>query len=370
MANHSQLLINQRYWTEKILTIYWIMVLMSFIGQCIGLTITVYYFPYYVIDFVILKLLIPTSIQLISLGITTYLVKVKKNFSDKLLVITGTISALAIIINHPEVPGLQILLMLPMAVILIYYDRKILQFSLIVNVIALTAIYLLPSIRNAVTVYEYFSYLFVLLCSYFVFLIILSRANEMLEILQRANEKEQDLLVKSTMMERLTKIDALTGLYNHKTFHEYLDFLFEQSIFYDMPLQLAIIDIDNFKSVNDQYGHSNGDLVLKRVAFAISEKVTEDDISARYGGEEFTILLTNKTLEESYRILEEVRSYIASQFHQELNGHVTVSIGLKQLEKHLSKVEFFDEADELLYKAKSNGKNQIVCDQLSLTAVE
>ncbi|QGH36685.1 diguanylate cyclase [Gracilibacillus salitolerans] len=363
MASTRPTRLNNKMWTKKILYIYWLMVIMAFLGQIIGLLVTIYYTPDYIGGFIIHKVIISSSIQVSILLITHYLINHKQIYSSRLLTISGTVLALVTIISHPTVSGLKILLLLAMAVVLIYFDKKKLRFSLVINLIALTSLYALPSIREAGTLYEYFSYHFVLLAGYMAYLIVIERGNEVFQFLQRAAEKEKELIVKSAMMERLSKIDALTGLYNHKTFHEYLDFLYDQSISQGMPLQLALLDIDNFKMINDFYGHSNGDIVLKRVADAISEQVTEDDIVARYGGEEFAILLTNKSLEEACETIESLRLYIANQNHEELNENITVSIGLKTLTEDISKELFFQRADQLLYKAKRSGKNQVMYKQ-------
>ncbi|SHM72860.1 GGDEF domain-containing protein [Gracilibacillus kekensis] len=353
---------NDQLWAEKILYIYWIMVLMAFAGQVIGLITTIIYFPDYVMEFILKRLLLPTAIQIFILLTAHYVIKVKRVYSPKLIMFTGTIAAFVTVASHPTVPGLQIIFLLAMAVILIFFDKKKLRFSLYINIIALTSLYLFPSVRSSASEYEYFSYLFVLWAGYRVYLIVLERGSEVLDFLQRATDKEKELIVKSAMMERLSKIDALTNLYNHKTFHEYLDFLHEQSVSYDMPLQLALIDIDDFKLINDQFGHSNGDVVLKRVAQGLTDKLTENDVVARYGGEEFAVLLTNKSIEQALETMEEVRLYIAHQYHEELDGNITVSIGLKNLDKSMSKEALFKEADELLYSAKRNGKNQVMYD--------
>ncbi|WP_226668187.1 GGDEF domain-containing protein [Metabacillus litoralis] len=364
MEKHNLSRMDYKQWFEKILGFYWFMVLISLLGQCIGLMLTIIYYPDGVVSFLLFKIILPTSLQIIIMLVCIFIIKRKKIYSSRFLTITGTLIALVIILTHPEVPGLQVMLLLPMSVALIYFDKSKLRFSFVVNIIALTSIYLLPTIRVSVTEYEYFSYLLALIAGYFIYLAILERGNEVLEIVKKASEKEKELLVKSTMMERLTKIDALTNLYNHKTFQEYLDQFVEQSLKYEMPLQLAILDIDNFKAINDTYGHSVGDLVLKRLADEIVGKVTENDIVARYGGEEFALLLTNKSIEETYQLIEDIRLHIARLNHEEMKDvKVTVSIGLKDFKASLTKLDFFQKTDALLYKAKRNGKNQVIVEK-------
>jgi len=163
----------------------------------------------------------------------------------------------------------------------------------------------------------------------------------------------------SLKMEKLSKIDALTGLYNHKMFYEYLDQLLqERAQGSGSKLQLAVIDIDNFKSINDTYGHAVGDLIIKRVAETIQGWTTSDDIAVRYGGEEFVIIFLNKSMAETLGIVESIRKTLARYHHPEVDHKpVTVSIGLKEADGTISKSELFTQTDELLYKAKRSGKN-------------
>lgn len=351
-----------KVWSKKIVYFYWLMVIISFVGQLVGLAVTIYYFPEYVSEFILGTIILPTTMQLFIMFLCEYLIRIKKIYSTWVMLTSGTLLSLVVIIINPNVPGLQATLLLPMAVALIYFDKRKLLFSLIMNVFGLTTVYLLfPAIRAAVTEYEYFSYIFVLFAGYFIYLAILERGHEVLEDLHKASEKEKELIVKSTMMERLSKVDPLTDLYNHKTFHEYMDNLVDQSETYQMPLQLAIIDIDNFKNINDSFGHSVGDTILKRVACTIYKNSSGDDIVARYGGEEFTILFTGKNFDESYNIIEKIRESIANLQHKETNDNtVTVSVGLKDFTPGLTKYDFFDIADAMLYEAKKTGKNKVV----------
>ncbi|WNF37544.1 GGDEF domain-containing protein [Bacillaceae bacterium IKA-2] len=349
-------------WSKKILYFYWIMVIITFVGHLVGLGVTIYYFPSDVSAFIIDTVIVSTSVQLIIVLVCEYFIRVRKLYNSHLLIIAGTLLALVVIVINPGVPGLQSTLLLPMAISLIYFDKRKLLFSFIVNVTCLATVYLLfPSVRMAATEYEYFSSFFVLFAGYFIYLSILQRGNEVLKDLHQASEKEKELMVKNTIMERLSKVDPLTGLNNHKTFHQYMDHLVEQCQTYQMPLQLAIIDIDNFKNINDRFGHSVGDTILKRVASTIFETASENDIVARYGGEEFAILFTDKHFDESYNLCENIRKNISNLHHQETKDNaVTVSVGLKDFHSNLTKYDFFDQADAMLYKAKESGKNKVV----------
>lgn len=183
--------------------------------------------------------------------------------------------------------------------------------------------------------------------------------------LEKLTNDKQELLIRSAIMEKMSKTDALTDMYNHRTFQEYFDTIIRQATKADSRLQLAILDIDNFKSINDTFGHSIGDIILQRISFKIKTMVTVDDIAARYGGEEFAVILTNKTLEQSLILLESIRKAIQDESHAELDRNVTVSIGVHEYHNGESKEEVFNKADDALYEAKHSGKNKIVVSAVS-----
>lgn len=131
---------------------------------------------------------------------------------------------------------------------------------------------------------------------------------------------------------------------------------------YKQSLSMMVIDIDFFKKVNDQYGHSSGDFVIQQVASAITTVCRETDLTFRYGGEEFVVLL-NKTDASGARIIaERVRRFIEQQVvrlgTQSIN--VTVSIGTAELAEQEDGYELFNRTDEALYQAKEQGRNQVI----------
>src|SRR5690606_2780693 len=177
-----------------------------------------------------------------------------------------------------------------------------------------------PEIWYHMTVIERIALFLIMLGEYFVMVQLVKRGNDLVEQLIKTSSSEQDLLVKKTIMEQLSKMDALTELNNHKTFQEYLDHMIEHSDRNKMLLQMAIIDIDNFKSVNDTYGHSVGDVILKKVAKVIQHSITSDDILARYGGEEFAILFPAKTLQQALDVCENIRKSISQLDNPEMEN--------------------------------------------------
>jgi len=131
---------------------------------------------------------------------------------------------------------------------------------------------------------------------------------------------------------------------------------------YDQPLSLLTIDIDHFKRINDNFGHSSGDEVLREVARGIVAVTRQTDMTFRFGGEEFVVLLNKTNPEGASVIAERIRHFI-EKARVETNNELlqaTVSIGVSTLRKDESTKMLFDRADQALYKAKAQGRNQII----------
>ena len=178
-----------------------------------------------------------------------------------------------------------------------------------------------------------------------------ARLNSNLEILELF-EKTKD---------RANK-DYLTGLYNRRYLFEIGENLYESAQKNSSEFSVAIMDLDNFKKINDHYGHSIGDEALKQTANILKKKLSSEDLVARFGGEEFMILFNHKSKQEVLSTLDEIRKLIAlSQIKS--NGAVigfTASIGCC-FELTSSFDEMIQQADQFLYLAKKAGKNQIRC---------
>jgi len=159
--------------------------------------------------------------------------------------------------------------------------------------------------------------------------------------------------------------DGLTGLYNQTYFKKYLDLELKRSRRQKYPTSLLMLDLDDFKALNDRYGHPAGDRVLQDIARIIKDSVREVDLVARYGGEEFAVVLpyadTEGALTVANRILETVRAYRPDgDLAGPIEG-VTISIGLASCPVDSDQPDtLIQAADRMLYTAKSSGKNRIV----------
>lgn len=156
--------------------------------------------------------------------------------------------------------------------------------------------------------------------------------------------------------------DHLTGILNRRG----LDTAFERetsrSIRHKTPLCFALLDIDNFKLLNDTHGHKVGDDALVYLVESVKDTTRPEDVVSRYGGEEFVILLPNTSLDEAVQILSRIRRNLTKKFflHENKRLLITFSAGVAQLQVDESQESVFKRADEALYRAKKGGKNQIL----------
>ena len=158
--------------------------------------------------------------------------------------------------------------------------------------------------------------------------------------------------------------DGLTGLYIRRYFQLTLEQEFQRARRYDRKFSLLMIDIDHFKSINDTYGHQQGDAVLKEVAKILRYQTREVDLVARYGGEEMSVILPETNLEGAMLTAEKIRSTVERyQFPGGLK--VTVSIGAAYCDKNYppDKEALIKLADDALYRAKETGRNKVVAAQ-------
>jgi diguanylate cyclase (GGDEF)-like protein len=165
-------------------------------------------------------------------------------------------------------------------------------------------------------------------------------------------------------IQRQAITDELTGLSNVRHFHELLDQEIERAQRFDNHIGLVMVDIDNFKSVNDTYGHPQGDLVLKEIARVLQEQSRDIDFPARYGGEEMSVILPQTDIGGAAMLAERMREAIEELEVRRLDGHgvlkMTASFGVAALPGSATDKRYLiTVADEALYRAKHAGKNRV-----------
>lgn len=189
------------------------------------------------------------------------------------------------------------------------------------------------------------------------------------ELATSFNVMSESLEATRQTLEERAYTDSLTGLFNHRYFQDNLANELQRTERYGHPLSLIVIDIDNFKKVNDSFGHKKGDVALKLLAERMRISTRETDIPCRIGGEEFAIILPETPSSEAFIVAERLRLDIGSQPIEEI-GRITISLGVATIPEHAAgKDSLIEKADNAMYQAKRRGKNlTIIYDgQPSLT---
>lgn len=166
-----------------------------------------------------------------------------------------------------------------------------------------------------------------------------------------------------TLMSELM-IDPMTGLYNRRSFEESLEKEIESVEQTGVKSYVTIFDIDHFKDVNDTYGHSNGDIVIKALCKMMKEKSKDMGLAFRYGGEEFVILFHDAELSKVMNVVEDIRTeFRCYYFHFMNKDGITCSCGVAEYIKGESSKAWFNRADSALYQAKESGRNRTVISE-------
>lgn len=194
--------------------------------------------------------------------------------------------------------------------------------------------------------------------------IYIGTADELQDLAGAFNRMAENLLDRTGKLHREAITDGLTGLFNHKHFHNRLEFEINRATRANAPLSILLIDADNFKQYNDRYGHPAGDEVLRKCAAAICANVRSMDIAARYGGEEFAVILAETDNKGAMVVAENIRRAIEEQRFPDKEGdsthNVTASIGVSSFPADTNKMnDLVKLADDALYRAKREGKNRV-----------
>ena len=204
---------------------------------------------------------------------------------------------------------------------------------------------------------------------------VLKYRNDLVFARAEINEAQNQINQLETQLQEMSEQvqeDHLTGALNRRGFDKAFEREITQLARSQGTLCFALLDIDNFKQLNDTHGHHVGDDALKYLVEAVKETVRRDDVISRYGGEEFAILLPNSGLKAAISTVARIRRYLTKKFFLHGNNRllITFSAGVAQYQPGESQENLFKRTDEALYFAKRNGKNQIVAAEEAVAASE
>lgn len=160
--------------------------------------------------------------------------------------------------------------------------------------------------------------------------------------------------------------DPLTKLANRRSLDHSLEHFAKESINSNTPMSILMADIDNFKKVNDSFGHNVGDKVIRFVATIIKRCVRGNDFIARFGGEEYAIILPDTSLENAQNVAENIRRTVSARqltlgSADKVLGRITLSIGVSEYVPDEALEDLIERADKAMYEAKSQGRNKVTC---------
>jgi diguanylate cyclase (GGDEF)-like protein len=343
------------YWNHKIRMVYWLIIA----SICIyGLIISVFNTQEDQ-----RTLIWQNSILLIIVIIGELLFRLRTNGQDYVVIMIGVgISTTLFSLIPSSDYGVIVFLHLPILLSTLYLNYwKVLFASLLTLTTYVVLMMKLPVFQNNIPINQVSLVISsIAICAFLIFGIV-RRGLGIMKAEEDVLLEEKRLINQKLSMDVLIRKDALTGLDNHRTFQEQLGHIVEMGKLPEVIVHLAILDIDNFKEVNDSYGHWAGDIVLRRVGILIDELCNENVTAARYGGEEFAVLFTYLDSHEVNDWLEALSTQLERTNFAEIgNMSITFSTGCHRLQPSDRKEQLFQYADQALYRAKTAGKDQIV----------
>lgn len=308
-------------------------------------------------------LILPTSVNALSI-VVMILIERSDRFKERQKNASTVYGLYFMALNvscvHSYFWAVSCCLTLPMLVSCIYGDRRLMRSSVIT---AFFSLFVSAIVSN----FEHGDVSFVALNSSVTFIMIVVAymlGSVMIDYSEENIKEIENRIVKEHVFKERLKRDQMTGLLNQNTFYEDLEKEVEYAEQNDVVFALAIIDIDNFKHVNDTYGHEYGDIVLKKLSRIMTGCCDVDASIYRYGGEEFAIIFKNKTKMQAKATMDQVLRKFREAKYRFTNEMITLSCGICDYNGGSAKY-MFRKSDAALYEAKQTGKNRIVVDRES-----
>ena len=305
------------------------------------------------------KVMLPIALNWLFLIITLSAVRSKKiSGSAKSRIITfGAMSvSFVVTIIHREYLVMMCSFIFPLIFCTTFNDKKLFDMTAtcaLVIIVVTSVLICIESGTDITTLLNIALTFGFLVVSYLAGHLSIDFAKNSFDLIHRQAQTNEQL-------QYVLTIDQMTGLYNHKTFYSELDKSISDFNSKNINFCLAIIDIDNFKKVNDTFGHDRGDKVLETLADVIKNNCAEDDIPCRYGGEEFAIIFNHKNVAQAQHFAKRILKSFSAVKYDFTNEKITFSCGIAPYRENLQRQDFFDTADSGLYVAKETGKNRIV----------
>ena len=300
----------------------------------------------------------------IAVNVTTHFIarvivsnpNIRRGQKNRCIVTAALITAFVVAIVHREYIVTGCAFIFPMVLSAAFNDRKLLNASFVASVLILLCVGCAVVLDGALTLTTILNLVVLFglaVVSYLCGRISINFSKQNYTTIESQAQQNDRLREK-------VRRDQMTGLYNHNTFFSHLD---RKLAAYtsDKQLCLAILDVDNFKAINDTFGHDSGDTILICLSQILQKYCGTEHTAYRYGGEEFAVIFNGTSLEETYSITERALKEFSRYNFPFTDTSITFSGGIACFKPGLTRDAFFETADKTLYRAKRNGKNRILC---------
>ncbi len=283
-------------------------------------------------------------------------------FKNNSVIYAAIVTSLVVSLFHRDYLVTSCAFVFPIILSAMYNDQKILRQSFWFSFVLLTVTILALFVEHKLNLTMWLNVVVL-----YGFLAVSFLSGEIsIKFSQRNFALIEQQAITNSRLEAEMELDQMTQLYNHRTFYKKLELILSDDREEIPECCLAIIDIDDFKKVNDTYGHNAGDVILISLAGILKSCCQEGDYACRYGGEEFALILCGKTLTEAETIVDNVLNCFSKTYFPFTKKSHTFSCGIAKVADHETAESLFKRADQHLYTSKNNGKNQITTDAIAV----
>lgn len=314
--------------------------------------------------YIVLNTILPAIVYLVADLVTFYLIKKEKISDEANKWLISLLLFVVILVPSIQYYNIIVFILVPIAAIImtgVFANQSITftitvatMITVIINDIRLNRLHIWDSLGYTEWVVSSVC-MVIIIC--IVVMMVNAHTRELVQSIEDSSVKQRNLMTE-------LKKDPLTSLYNRRSFEESLEKEIQMVEETGKKSFIAIFDIDHFKNVNDTYGHSNGDIVIKALCKMLKDKSKDYGLAFRYGGEEFVILFSDVELPKVINVVEDIRTEFRCYYFQFMNDSgITCSCGIAEYIPGESSKAWFNRADSSLYKAKEAGRNRTVISE-------
>ena len=351
-------------WQKKVLLISWIAAITILL-----LEILIFVFAIEknivgndMLHYIFLRIVCPSTLNILTASIALlFFMRKKTNRMVRTYIISfaSFVQCATVSIFHSYFQFLPICCILPFFLCSIFANKQLLNWLLIATVPLFLASFFnmisnYPVDSNFYPPMSFLCFSALIICSYFFSKHMVSAQEAQLWFIYGNYRKQRELI-------RELKIEPMTQLYNKQALYEEIDRMMELFQTGKSKPTLVLIDLDHFKSVNDLYGHLNGDFMLQKLAELIKSNISANQNAFRFGGEEFVLLFENESRENVLSVVQNIKNQLEhTKFDFAPDKHFTLSAGISSLYADWRAENWIESADTAMYKAKELGRNKII----------